>query len=105
MKTFLVAFAVASLVVIGFVGMHAAAPPTRGANVATSQIYIHGTPVCVMKHGEAIVARVGECESLADPGRDGPFHGDPGGTRALPPGHPPIPDGTPPDGSGRRVPI
>lgn len=73
-----------------FTMLHAEVPFTTQA---FSQIYIHGTPVCVTHQRHGIVARVGEC----DEGRvhpDGeftgevPFHGPPG--MNLPPGHPPI---------------
>lgn len=63
------------------------------ATQADSQIYIHGTPVCVTRHHHGIVARVGECDRGGDR-EEGeftgkvPYHGHPG--RNLPPGHPPI---------------
>jgi hypothetical protein len=60
---------------------------------SSSQIYIHGTPVCVFQQGKDIVAKVGECGmEKSRPGADSlerlPFHGHWG--RELPPGHPPI---------------
>ncbi len=60
---------------------------------SSSQIYIHGTPVCVTQMGKDIVAQVGECGVAVFPPDSGvregsPFHGGPGIT--LPPGHPPI---------------
>ena len=60
---------------------------------SSSQIYIHGTPVCVTQQGKDIVAQVGECGLRALPPESDslerlPFHGHPG--RSLPPGHPPI---------------
>lgn len=60
---------------------------------SSSQIYIHGTPVCVTQEGRDIVARVGECTvhgGSPDAGSLGnlPYHGHPGWR--LPPGHPPI---------------
>jgi len=74
---------------------------------AYSQIYIHGTPVCVTRQHQGIVAQVGECdEARAHPGGEFtgevPFHGHPG--RNLPPGHPPI-DGNMFPEENRRVPI
>ncbi len=69
----------------------------------TSQIFIHGTPVCVTQDDEGdIVATVGEClragpdqgqDQGQDQGKDedenpGQFHG--GNDLRLPPGHPPI---------------
>ena len=61
---------------------------------SSSQIYIHGTPVCVTQQGKDIVAQVGECGMRALPPESDsverlPFqHGHPG--MNLPPGHPPI---------------
>jgi hypothetical protein len=63
---------------------------------SSSQIFIHGTPVCVTQRGGDIVAAVGVCgEFSGNPhGGSGMFHGsnplpgDPG--MGLPPGHPPI---------------
>jgi hypothetical protein len=73
---------------------------------SSSQIYIHGTPVCVTQQGKDIVAVVGECDMPALP-RDSdsmerlPFqHGHPG--MNLPPGHPPIDQKMFP-GENRRV--
>jgi hypothetical protein len=63
---------------------------------AFSQIYIHGTPVCVFKEGEQVLARIGNCPNIAE-GDEGsapkaePYHGHP--SPNLPPGHPPIDDG------------
>lgn len=62
------------------------------ARASSSQIYIHGTPVCVLREGDGIVARVGKCGPGEDQDEEAPdespFHGSPG--RSLPPGHPPI---------------
>lgn len=61
---------------------------------SSSQIYIHGTPVCVTQQGEDIVASVGKCGApMVPPESDSmerlPFrNGHPG--MNLPPGHPPI---------------
>ena len=83
----------------------------RGMARSTSQIFIHGTPVCVTRLGEEIRATVGACSAL--PGgtdRDGSYrhHGrfpvpdNPG--LELPPGHPPIgPDDGPVGERNRRV--
>ncbi len=59
----------------------------------SSQIYIHGTPVCVTQQGKDIVAQVGKCgipqhPPDADSLEKLPFHGHRG--LNLPPGHPPI---------------
>jgi len=72
---------------------------------SSSQIYIHGTPVCVTQQGEDIVAQVGECGvPQLSPDADSlerlPFHGHRG--LNLPPGHPPIDQEIVPD-ENRRV--
>lgn len=82
-----------------------ASGPLASLVSSSSQIYIHGTPVCVTKEGNDIVARVGECGIYgAHPDADFPemlpYHGHPG--RNLPPGHPPIDQRMFPDGN-RRV--
>ncbi len=109
MRAFILAMAIGALVVVGFVEWNSAMPLVRGASVSTSQIYIHGTPVCVLKQGETIVARIGRCEGPGDsPDAESPgdpsIEDGPGGTDQLPPGHPPIPDGALPEGQ-RRIPI
>lgn len=72
---------------------------------SSSQIYIHGTPVCVTQEGKDIMARVGECAIPGVPPDAGsleklPYHGHPG--MQLPPGHPPIDQEMFP-GENRRV--
>lgn len=72
---------------------------------SSSQIYIHGTPVCVTREGEQIVAVVGECgiprmPPDAESPETAPYHGHPG--MQLPPGHPPIDQEMFP-GENRRV--
>lgn len=72
---------------------------------ASSQIFIHGTPVCVTQEGGDIVARVGECAVSGGSPDAGsldnlPYHGHPGWR--LPPGHPPIDQEMFPD-ANRRV--
>jgi len=81
-------------------------------DVSSSQIFIHGTPVCVMQHAGEIIASVGRCSvSGGEPredgfGNGGLFHGgtpSPLGPRpGLPPGHPPV-DSTPGLEEGRRI--
>jgi hypothetical protein len=80
--------------------------------VSSSQIYIDGTPVCVMRKGGEIIASVGMCgtpggESGEDRfGNGGGVHGgthypiEPG--LGLPPGHPPV-DSPPALEEGRRI--
>lgn len=80
--------------------------------VSSSQIFIDGTPVCVMQEGRDIVASLGMCgapvgESPEDgTGRGGGFHRRtpyPHGFHpVLPPGHPPIDSPTDAE-EGRRI--
>ena len=80
--------------------------------VSSSQIYIHGTPVCVIQQAGEIVASVGVCgtsrgESRGnDPGSGKGFHEEDPSTIeqpfSLPPGHPPI-DSGPTFGEGRGI--
>lgn len=77
------------------------------ADKAYSQIYIHGTPVCITQEPHGIFAQVGECDGAGfrPHGKfsgEVPFHGRPG--RNLPPGHPPI-DGNLFPEENRRIPI
>lgn len=70
-----------------------ASEPLASFASSSSQIYIHGTPVCVTQQGKDIVAQVGECGvSRLPPNADSverlPFRGHPG--MRLPPGHPPV---------------
>jgi len=62
----------------------------RRMGVSSSQIFIHGTPVCVTQRGGEIETAIGEC----------------GSSPGLPPGHPPV-GGDPDlfDGAARRIPI
>ncbi len=83
-------------------------PSVVPASASASQIYIHGTPVCVFRHGESIVARIGECGTDAAPRAGEPGDGIPNDgapALSLPPGHPPVnPDmDMIPDGGDRRV--
>ncbi len=76
------------------------------ASASASQIYIHGTPVCVFRQGTSIVATVGECDSEAAPRNEAPGDGTPdfgGPDLALPPGHPPVGPDMTPDGAGQRM--
>jgi len=83
-KTFLAAMLVVStgLAALSLWGMvHA-----RHMGGSSSQIFIHGAPVCVTQRGGEIEAVVGKCRSNP---------GDPANPHlGLPPGHPPI-DGDP----------
>ena len=80
--------------------------------VSSSQIFIDGTPVCVMQQGREILASVGMCGTPGGEKREdgfgtgGVFHG---GTPSpleprlgLPPGHPPV-DSPPAFEEGRRI--
>jgi hypothetical protein len=80
--------------------------------VSSSQIFVHGTPVCVMQQAGEILASVGICgtpggESREDDfGNGGVFHGEAPSSLEprfeLPPGHPPV-DSTPSFERGGRV--
>lgn len=65
---------------------------------SSSQIFIHGTPVCVTQRGGEIVAAVGECGVPSGDfrgGGDGFHESHPAPENphvGLPPGHPPIDD-------------
>jgi hypothetical protein len=69
-------------------------------DVSSSQIYIHGTPVCVFQQAGEIVASIGLCGVPGGESREGGFGkggGVHGGAPApldprlgLPPGHPPV---------------
>ena len=110
MKTII---ATAMIVAVGIAGIslwHAA--HVQRIDVSSSQIFIHGTPVCVVQHAGEILASVGMCgtpggESREDGfGNGGGFHGEaPSAIEPhfeLPPGHPPV-DSTPPFEKGRRI--
>lgn len=109
MKTIVGVGLLSLVLVVAVVELRASHPSALPASGSASQIYIHGTPVCVFRQGESIAARVGECDDGAAPGDDGsgdrvPDSAGPG--MALPPGHPPVgPDTSPefPDGGGRRL--
>jgi len=69
-------------------------------DVSSSQIFIHGTPVCVMQHAGEIIASVGRCgasggESRGDGFENGGTPSPLGPRLGLPPGHPPV--DSPPD--------
>ena len=110
MKAILAAGLILAMGVSGF-SLWSAAHARRVA-VSSSQIFIDGTPVCVMQEGRDIVASVGMCgtfegESPEDGiGSGGVFHRGTPYPRELhpdlPPGHPPI-DSIPDTGEGRRI--
>jgi len=80
--------------------------------ISSSQIFVHGTPVCVMQEGREIIATVGMCGTYGGESREedfengGNFHGEtppfhePG--PGLPPGHPPV-DSAPSFERERRI--
>jgi hypothetical protein len=112
MKTIL---ATAMIVAFGITGIslwHAA--HTRSTDFSSSQIYIHGTPVCVVRHDGEIVAAVGRCDAYGNQswergfgtGRgslgESPYHREE--PSVLPPGHPPV-DSPPAWDQVRKIPI
>jgi hypothetical protein len=105
--------ATALILALGITGISLwGAVHVRHMTVSSSQIYIDGTPVCVMRQGGEIIASVGMCgtpggESGEDGlGNGGGVHGGmhpPLGPRlGLPPGHPPV-DSPPAMEEGRRI--
>jgi hypothetical protein len=105
-------FAAALIFALGFAGISLwNATNARRTAVSSSQIFIHGTPVCVMERAGRIHATVGMCSTSEEGTRgkdpDGgnlfrsgpPPPGEP--DLRLPPGHPPI--GLPPAPGQRRV--
>ena len=110
MKIILATALILALGITGF-SLWGAAHAQRMA-VSSSQIFIHGTPVCVMQHAGEILASVGMCgtpggESREDGFGNGVlFHGEtpsPLEPRlGLPPGHPPV-DSIPAFEEGRRI--
>jgi len=102
MKAILATALIVASGVTGIFLLHAA--HSHRIDFSSSQIYIHGTPVCVTRQGGEIVASVGMCGTDAGESReDGfgngeSFHGEaPSALEprfGLPPGHPPV-DATP----------
>jgi hypothetical protein len=64
--------------------------------VSSSQIFVHGTPVCVMQQAGEILASVGMCGTLGGETLEDEPRLD------LPPGHPPV-DSIPEFEEGRRI--
>lgn len=110
MKTILAAALILALGITG-ISLWGVVHAQRMA-VSSSQIFIDGTPVCVMQHGGDIFASVGKCDTPgSEATEDGFGNGDAfhGGRPApldprfgLPPGHPPI-DFPPDMEEGRRI--
>ena len=110
MKTVL---ATAMILALGITGILLwGAAHARRMAVSSSQIFVHGMPVCVMQQAGKIVASVGICGT---PGSESPeeeygsgdaFHGGPPSaperSYGLPPGHPPV-DSLPDFEEGRRT--
>lgn len=108
MKTVLAIGLMALFIFVAVVEFRAYRAGVVPARAATSQIYIHGTPVCVFRQGDSIAARVGECDETpgqgdGTPGGEAPDSGGP--DLSLPPGHPPVGPDMTPDGGGRRIAI
>ena len=112
MKTILAA---AMIVALGITGISLwRAVHTQRVVFSSSQIYIHGTPVCVMRHDGEINASVGICDDYGDhsngrgSGSWREFHGKSPFSHevpsVLPPGHPPV-DSFPTLEQGRKIPI
>lgn len=110
MKTML---ATALILALGITGIFLwGAVHAQRMDVSSSQIFIHGTPVCVMQHAGEIITSVGRCGASGAESRENgfehgeDFHGEahsPLGPRpGLPPGQPPV-DSTPTFEEGRRI--
>ena len=103
MKTILLVAMAGTFLMFAMLHVQAGGPLTSLVS-SSSQIYIHGTPVCVTREGKDIVAMVGECRIPgvppdADSLEKLPYQGHPG--MQLPPGHPPIDQEMFPDGQKR----
>ena len=80
MKTVIAA---AMIVAAGIIAVFLWHPGHSGdTGFSSSQIFVHDTPVCVVRHGGEIVAAVGFCDAFGEPSRKDPT--------VLPPGHPPV---------------
>jgi len=108
MKTILAAAMIVAVGITGISFWHAA--HTRNIDFSSSQIFIHGTPVCVVQQAGEILASVGMCGTSGgayrEDGNGGAFHGETPSLqeplRGLPPGHPPV-DSIPTFGEGPRI--
>lgn len=98
MKTILAAAMILALGVAGILLWEAA--HIRSMAVSSSQIFVHGTPVCVVQQAGEIIASVGMCGASGGESGKAPHTLDP--RYRLPPGHPPI-DSHPPFEEGRRI--
>ena len=110
MKTMIAAAMILALGVTG-ISLWEAVHARRMA-VSSSQIFIHGTPVCVVQQAGEIIAAVGMCDTSGSGSREDGFgngevfHGETPSTLdprfGLPPGHPPV-DSPPAFEEGRRI--
>jgi len=108
MKAILAATMIVAVGITGISLRHAA--HTRHIDFSSSQIFIHGTPVCVVQQAGEILASVGMCGTPGGAYREGgngrTFHGVtpslPETLPGLPPGHPPV-DSIPTFGEGPRI--
>lgn len=112
MKTILATAMIVAFAITGIYLWHEA--HARPIAFSSSQIYIHDTPVCVMRQDEEIIASVGMCDAYGGESWErgfGPGSGSPGESpyyreapSVLPPGHPPV-DSTPAFEQSRKIPI
>jgi hypothetical protein len=91
--------ATALILALGITGISlSGAVQAQRMAVSSSQIFVHGTPVCVIQQAGEIIALVGICNTSGgesreeDLGSREDFHGEePSDPRiGLPPGHPPV---------------
>jgi hypothetical protein len=109
-KTILAAALILALGITG-ISLWGAVHAQRMA-VSSSQIFVHGAPVCVMQQAGKVIASLGMCGTSRGESRDDDFGNggvlhrktpSPLGPRlGLPPGHPPV-DSTPSFEEGRRI--
>ena len=102
----LIALGLAALLLFVVVEWKASHPSAVPASASASQIFIHGTPVCVFRLGDSIVARIGDCGSVAaqpDGETGGGVPDEVSPDLSLPPGHPPVAPGMRPESGERRI--
>lgn len=83
MKTILATAMIAAVGLAGIYLWHA--EQSREIDVSFRQIYIHDTPVCLIRQDGEFIASIGLCDAY---GEESPEYRD--APSGLPPGHPPV---------------